>query len=1015
MPAPTLKSPIQQYLTVRDALHAVDARTEGGIRRAFGALLVAAARIRRETWTLVEEETMKTPQGHQIRWDGVLKDNVKLLRGFWEAKDADDDLTAEIALKQQRGYSLENSIFENTRTAILFQNGRETLRADLTRPDEIAALLETFYAYEAPIIVEFEAAMDKFADALPALSADLNRRIAEGHARNARFQAAYADFMALCHTSLDPTMTAATLDDMLVQHLLTERLIRRIFDNSDFRTKNVIAGEIEKVIDALVSATFSREDYLRSLDRYYVAIEHAAGTIPDFSQKQAFLNGVYERFFQGYSTAVADTHGIVYTPQPIVDFMCASVIDALHTEFGKTLGDPDVMVLDPATGTGNFIVNLLRRAKGEHRAGLYQGRLFANEVMLLPYYIAALNIEHAYYDLTGTYAPFEGLCFVDTLGLAEPEQMTMFVEKNTVRVEAQRKAPITIIIGNPPYNVGQRNENDNNQNRKYPVIDRRVKATYSKDSAASSKSKVSDAYVKFFRFAADRLADRDGIVCYVTNNGFVDQNSFDGFRKHIVQDYTHVWHLDLGGNSRTGQGGNVFDIRVGVGITLAIKRAAHAERLLHYFRVPEDWTKQDKLGWLAERRATAGVDWMPITPDARHTWLIPANAAAFASMLSLGSKAAKSKKNRQTAETTIFQTYSLGVSTNRDDVVYDFDPKQLIPRVEQFIDDYNGEVDRHKRANRPADVNNFVRYEKIKWSRDLKKDFVRGKYANYAPHKVRTSLYRPFTKKHLFFDRILNEEVYQQHTFFPTPAQEAENRVLIVAGVGNRKGFGCFITNLIPSLDFAFEKAQCFPFYTYDEDGTNRRENISDAALAAFQAAHGAAVGKWDVFYYTYAALHHPAWRVRFADSLKKDLPRIPVMPDGGDTKTFHRWAAAGRQLAGLHLDYETVQPYPLVRVEQPGVRFSYRVDRMRFDRARTTLTVNESFSLTDFPPAAFEYKLGGRSAVEWVVDQYRVTCDQAGQITSDPNRLDAPSHIVDLVGRVVAVSVGTMAIVDGL
>ena len=303
----------------------------------------------------------------------------------------------------------------------------------------------------------------------------------------------------MCRASLNPNLSQAAVDEMLVQHLLTERLFRTIFADSDFTRRNVIAAEVERVIDALVSKSFNRTEFLKSLDRFYIAIEDAARAIQDFTDKQHFLNTVYERFFQGYSVKVADTHGIVYTPQPIVDFMCASVAEVLDTEFGKPLGSPGVQILDPCTGTGNFVVNLLRRIPKPDLPRMYREQLFANEVMLLPYYIAALNIEHAYFELTGQYEPFEGLCFVDSLDMAEHAQgeFGFMTEKNTARVERQKAAPITVILGNPPYNMGQQNENDNNKNRKYDVIDKRIHDTYAADSNATLKNKLSDAYVKF--------------------------------------------------------------------------------------------------------------------------------------------------------------------------------------------------------------------------------------------------------------------------------------------------------------------------------------------------------------------------------------------------------------------------------------------------------------------------------------------------------------------------------------
>ncbi|MBZ0300614.1 MAG: N-6 DNA methylase, partial [Anaerolineae bacterium] len=527
---------------------------EGGLRRAFGELLNATASVKK--WTLVEELSEKTKRNQRgIRLDGTLRDEWHLPHGYWEAKDEDDDLNVEIRRKRERGYPFDNIIFEDTDTAVLFQDGQEVVRTDVRDRVKLADLLTRFYNYEIEPFQKFDEAIAHFQREIPHIATSLKQKIEQAHADHKGFQTAFADFMELCRTALNPNIRQEAVDEMLIQHMLTERIIRKVFDVENFTRRNVIAGEVENVIDKLTSRSFSRAEFLGALDRFYEAIEQAADRLATFSDKQHFINTVYEKFFQGYSVEIADTHGIVYTPQEIVDFMCAAVEEVLLNEFGVKLGDDGVFVIDPCTGTGSFVVNLLRRAfasNPRHFERFYREQLFANEVMLMPYYIASLNIEHEYYELTGQYEAFEGVCFVDTLDLAEGAQMKLafMTEANTERVERQKQAPITVILGNPPYNVGQLNENDNNKNRKYAIVDQRVSETYAKDSKASNKNALSDPYVKFFRWATDRLQGRDGVVCFVSNNSFVDQIAFDGMRKHLLQDFTSLYHVDLHGNVR---------------------------------------------------------------------------------------------------------------------------------------------------------------------------------------------------------------------------------------------------------------------------------------------------------------------------------------------------------------------------------------------------------------------------------------------------------------------------------
>jgi len=729
------------HATLKDyAAH--DAVHEGATETAFSHLLAVTAKP--HGWTLIPKKGLKVG-GKQIYPDGTLQDGNFLPRGFWEAKDTDDTLDVEIIKKRKAGYPLVNTIFEDTRTAVLYQNGVEIERFDLTDARKVADLLSRFYNFAEPDIEKFDRAVAEFQDRVPELAKGLDEKIKQAHAANPKFQAAFNGFFSLCQTALNPNIRRDAVDEMLIQHLLTERLFRKIFHDEEFTRRNVIAAEIETVIGALVGKSFSRDDFLKALDKFYKAIEQAAETIDDFADKQHFLNTVYERFFQGYSVKVADTHGIVYTPQPIVDFMCASVEEVLKDEFGLNLGSEGVTILDPCTGTGNFVVNLIRRVSKRSLPGLYAGRLFANEVMLLPYYIAALNVEHAYYELTGGYEPFEGLCFVDTLDMVVNGQDSLpgLSKGNADRLERQREAKVTVVIGNPPYNVGQINENDNNKNRKYDALDRSIKATYAKASAATSVSKLNDPYVKFFRWATHRLNGRDGIVCFVTNNSFVEQIAFDGMRKHLLQDFTRVYHLHLEGNVRenpdlSGTQYNVFGIQVGVGITVAVKSAKHTERRLLFHRIDKRLRKFEKLDWLAMRGTLSRVPWRTLAPDRRGSWLVPKNSRAFAKFIPIGSKEGKSSA-AGLAE-VVFKEYSLGIATHRDSVVYGFDKKVLEQRIELFAEAYNSEVDRFHRYGRKSDPETFAWSKSIVWDRDLKQDAERKNYAAYDAAKIRMVL-----------------------------------------------------------------------------------------------------------------------------------------------------------------------------------------------------------------------------------------------------------------------------------
>ncbi len=1006
-PKKTLASALDTYYAAMATYQSQDVTNEEATRLAFSTLLDTLARP--VGWTLVLEKKL----GNRKRPDGTLQDNVKLPRGYWEAKDTKDDLDAEIRRKIGLNYPLTNTIFEDTQRAVLYQNNRPVQDYDLRQRDQVISLLTAFFSYTGEQIAAFHQAVTEFQERIPDLARGLLERVEAERATNKRFVAALDTFHTLCRTALNPNISMPAIEEMLVQHLLTERLFRTVFQNPDFTRRNVIANEIEQVINALTSRSFSRDEFLKKLDYFYLAIEDAARTIQDFSEKQAFLNTVYERFFQGFSRKQADTHGIVYTPQPIVDFMCASVDAVLQREFGSSLSTEGVRILDPCVGTGNFMVNLLRRISPLTLEHKYAHDLFCNEVMLLPYYIASLNIEHAYLERTGQYIPFEGIAFADTLDMAESRQLSLFTQENTERVERQKQAEITVIIGNPPYNVGQVNESDNNKNRQYKVIDDRLRETYVKNSTATLRSQLYDPYVRFFRWATDRLGDRDGIVCYVTNNSFVDQLTFDGMRRHLLQDFTTIYHLDLHGNVRhnpklSGTMHNVFGIQVGVGITVAVRNKQQQAHSLYYHRVPENWRNTEKFTFLAQKESISGIEWQTLQPDNRHTWLTEGMHKEFEDFVPIGSRVAKLASTIQAQ--TIFKTYSAGVSTQRDSVVYDFDDQRLKARVKQFIEDYNAEVSRWIRAGKPKEVDSFVDYNKVKWSRNLKDELRRSRCIEFDRNLIKKSLYRPFTSMWLYFSPTIIDEQGTNGTFFPTPISTQENKAILLK-VGSEVPLFALMINAIPDR-LPQSGNQCFPYYTYNEDGSNRRENITDWALNQFQSRYGEHVTRWDIFHYVYALLHHPVYRERYAENLKRDLPRLPLL---GDSATFATFVDIGAALATLHLTYEQATEYSLRWVVDDQIPFTWHVEKMKLTSDKSAVIVNAAITLEGLPSECFAYRLGNRSAVEWVIDQYRVKTDTRSGITSDPNRADDPRYIPRLLCKVVTVSVETVRLVERL
>ena len=542
---PTHK-PIKQYYAELKEYERLGEQNEGTVRAAFQSLLQHYSRQadltliceKSHAFTPNKRSSGRTAPNRRIRPDGELFDAFKLSFGHWEAKDTQDDLYVEADKKFAAGYPSKNIVVQSPTHALLYQHGQLQLDLDITEPRNLVHVLQTFFAYQEENIAAWHTAVAEFRETVPELGEKLTALIEAERQTNTRFQEAFANFHQQCQALINPNLSIAAVEEMLIQHLLTERIFRTVFNNPDFTRRNIIAREIENVIDALTSQRFDRNEFLRELDPFYVAIEKTAATITDFSQKQGFLNTIYEQFFQGFSVKVADTHGIVYTPQPIVDFMVKSVEHILNTEFNRSLSDTGVNIIDPFVGTGNFIVRIMQELDPislERKYTADPPELQCNEVMLLPYYIASLNIEHEFYNATHRYIPYEGLCLVDTFELAEEkEQLQLFTPDNTARVEKQQESEMFVVIGNPPYNMGQVNENDNNKNRKYKTMDKLIGNTYAKDSKATLRNKLYDPYVKAIRWALDRIG-RGRVVAFVTNNSFLDGIAFDGMRKHLVR------------------------------------------------------------------------------------------------------------------------------------------------------------------------------------------------------------------------------------------------------------------------------------------------------------------------------------------------------------------------------------------------------------------------------------------------------------------------------------------------
>lgn len=711
-------------------------RKETSIRVAFQNLLNEYCKPR--DFLLIPELDYKLPNGKIVYPDGTIKDALRLDWGYWESKDQYDNLDQEIAKKLNKGYPDSNILFEDSQTAVLIQSGQETQRVTMGDADAVDGIINNFINYVRPEVRDFREAIDIFRQDLPIILDSLRKLIKCQEGNNILFENARNKFFNICQKSINPEITLLDIQEMIIQHILTEDIFINIFSESQFHQENNVARELQGVISTFFTGSLKRNT-LGSIERYYAVIRRTAANIVNHQEKQKFLKALYENFYKAYNPKAADRLGIVYTPNEIVRFMIESTDFLVHKHFGKLLADKEVEILDPATGTGTFITELIDFLPEQSLQHKYKHEIHCNEVAILPYYIANLNIEFTYKQKMGVYEEFENICFVDTLDNTsfEGKQLDLFAMtvENTARIKRQNDRTISVIIGNPPYNAKQENFNDNNANRYYTAIDKLIKESYIKYSKAQNKNILYDMYVRFYRWATDRV--KNGIICFITNSSFLDGRAFDGFRKSIQDDFSFVYIIDLGGNVRSisgkdgifiGEKHTIFgeSAMTGIVICFLIKDSNSQGCKIFYshpFHIHE--LRENKIRYLAENKfQKIGFD--HIKPDQKFNWINQSDND-FESLLPLVDKDVKAGKG----EKAVFKLFSRGVETTRDEWVYDFNQSVLMEKIKNMIEIYNLSIEN-------KNMDNY-----IKWSSSLESYFNNEIKAIFNQDLIRLSLYRP--------------------------------------------------------------------------------------------------------------------------------------------------------------------------------------------------------------------------------------------------------------------------------
>lgn len=885
----------------------------------------------------------------------------------------------------------------------------------------------------------------------------LNRILETDAAAAERFDA----FLRGLRDSLNDSITRDEAVEMVSQHMITLPVFDALFGDYEFRRANPVSVAIEELLAAIDDEDFTDDDTKRVLDDLYASVKRRAAMMRSDEARQQLIKDLYNEFFAKAFRRTSDRMGIVYTPNEVVDYVLAATDRLLQAEFGMRLCDENVHILDPFTGTGTFVVNLLRNPDlmpDDKIAYKYANELHCNEIVLLAYYIASVNVEYAYHSRVGgdLYEAFPGAVLTDTFQMSEegdPIDRKVFVG-NTERVLRQMETPITVVIGNPPWSAGQSSANDNAANESYPTLDARIEATYVSKSDSTNKNSLYDSYIRAFRWASDRIeANGRGVVSFVTNGGWLRSDAGAGVRRCMAEEFDSIYVFDLRGNARTSgeerrrEKDNVFGqgTRTPVTITMLVKNPDNPEHgVIRYHDIGDYLTQAEKLQIVKEAAETGGPEWEVLTMDRHGDWLDQRDDSWYA-FAPMGLEKMREPQG-------IFATWSCGLKTQRDTWAVSFSADTVEENMRSHIGFYNSELERWGAAGRPSDVKSFVDYDtkKISWTRALLNDFKKDKDALFSEGRVRLVAYRPFCYQYVYDSKMFNERRYQIPKLFPTP--DAEN--LAISIVFGPRTFSALMTDIVPDIQLSFN-GQCFPLYWYEVPETGgmldgggklkRHDAITDRALEAFRKVYPHAyagghartieqakrdgltdkqargergeIAKVDIFYYIYGILHSPEYRERFAANLAKELPRIPFASD------FRRFAEAGRRLAELHLGYEDGPMYPLEEVDSKGRPVLDGADpgklvKLAWGKGKdhTRIVYNANLTLAGIPEAAERYEVNGKTALGWLIDRYKVTTDKKSGIVNDPNDYsDDPRYVVDLIKRVTYVAVETMRIVDEL
>ena len=885
---------------------------------------------------------------------------------------------------------------------------------------------------------------EQWADDIAKIAQKHINRIQAAIKENEDYKTGFGMYMEGLHKNINPNITEQAAIEMLAQHFIAKPVFDALFENYSFVESNPVSKSMKNLLDLMQDDAFDKEQQ-DVMERFYKSVKERCEGIDNAAGKQRIIIELYDKFFKKALAKLVSKLGIAYTPVEVVDFINQSVADVLRKEFNRSISDENIHIIDPFTGTGTFITRLLQSGliKPQDIERKYRHELHANEIVLLAYYIASINIENAFHDVTkqenGSYTPFDGICLTDTFQMYEDKdndvERLKFADvfpQNSQRVIAQSKVPMRVIIGNPPYSVGQTSTNDNAQNERYPKLEKRITETYAINSKASLQKGLYDSYVKAFRYASDILDDMGGVIGFVTNAGWLESNTMDGLRKCFEKEFSSIYVYNLKGNQRTSgersrqEGGKIFgsDSRAPIAITILVKNPKiKQDKAIIYYREVDDYlTREKKLEAIVKHKSVTAKGFLQkvLQPNEAGDWLNK-RSDLFGKYILIQPDENFKKGNR-----SIFNAVAIGIATNRDSWVYNYCKEKLVRIMKKMCANYNNEREKYKINQQLTDDKKL-----ISWTVNLKKDAMKDKKHAIDTKYNAECIYRPFCKQYLYYDKAFVERPGRWKKLYPF--NKSENKTICIKGIGDKE-FSAFISDKITDLQMLFN-GQCFPLYWYEEKEDDvmadifamadeskakqyiRHDGVTDYILhEAREKYRTNVITKEDIFYYVYGFLHSEEYRKQFAADLKKMLPRLPLVENAVDFKAF---SEAGRRLADLHLNYEKRPKPEQVIVERKAD--DYIVEKMKFKskQDKSVIIYNNHITIKNIPLEAYDYVVNGRSAIEWIMERYQVKIDKASQIKNDPNdwakEHNDPTYILDLLLSVITVSLETMKIVKGL